>query len=281
MDGRPTVKLGGMALANGVLVHGPSSWSCAVRLDDGTLKVAAGRKRLRGDGVQQPLLRGPARLLEALAVLPEVRRELPEAKLPFDRPQVLAAMAASAVTLQAVRRRGALGPLAEELVAGLLAVGPAVLALRGGELAGYHGAEHAAIGGYETGAPHGKEHERCGSHLVGPMIGASAVLGAVAARAPAPLRQPARALAQVAAVGVATELFGWMQRNPDTALARALARPGTELQRRVGTRDPSPEQLEVAEAALAACLRLEQCDDDGAAASGHGTPQAALPAGTP
>ena len=252
------IRLGGMALQNGVLVHGPTSWACAVRLDDGTVKVASSPKRLRGDGVTRPFLRGPARLLEALAVLPELRRALPEARLPFDRPAVLAAMAASAVTLRALRRSGNLGPLAEELLAGLLSAAPALVALRGGELAAYHGAEHAAIGAYETGAPHGPEHNRCGSHLVGPLLGASALFGAAAARAPRALREPARAVASVAAVGVATEAFGWMQRNPERPLARALARPGSELQRRIGTREPSPEQLEVAEAALAACLVLER-----------------------
>lgn len=251
-----------MALANGVLVHGPTSWACAVRLPDGTLKVAADHKRLRGSGVQLPLLRGPARLLESLAFLPELRRALPEAKLPFERPAVLAAMIAGAVGVRALRRSANLGPLAEELAAGLLSVAPALYALRGGELASYHGAEHAAIGAYETGAPHGPEHDRCGSHLVGPLLGASAVLGAVANRAPSALRGPARAVAQVAAVGVATELFGWMQRNPASSVSRALLRPGSELQRRLGTREPSPEQLEVAEAALAACLRLERADDE-------------------
>ena len=251
------LRLGGMALANGVLVHGPRSWACAVRLPDGSLKVASAEKRVSGTTVRQPFLRGSARLLEALAVIPEIRRALPEAQLPFQSPAVIAAMLGSAVTVRAVRRRGSLGPLAEELVAGLLSVAPALLALRGGETAGYHGAEHATIGAYETGAPHGPEHDRCGSHLVGPMLGASAVLGAVAARAPRPLREPARAVAQVAAIGIATELFGWMQRNPDSAAARALARPGSELQRRLGTREPTPEQLEVAEAALAACLAIE------------------------
>jgi uncharacterized protein YqhQ len=38
--------------------------------------------------------------------------------------------------------------------------------------------------------------------------------------------------------------------------------PGHELQHRLSTAEPSPEQLEVAEAALAACLALEL--DDGA-----------------
>ena len=252
------IRLGGMALPNGVLVHGPTSWACAVRLDDGSVKVAAAAKRLRGDRVTQPFLRGPARLLEALAVLPELRRALPEARLPFDRPAVFASMVAGAVTMRAVRRSGSLGPLAEELVAGLLSAAPALIALRGGELAGYHGAEHATIGAYETGAPHGPEHDRCGSHLVGPLLGASALFGAAAARAPRALREPARAVAAVAAVGVATEVFVWMQRNSERPLARALARPGAELQRRIGTREPAPGQLEVAEAALAACLVLER-----------------------
>src|SRR5919201_2803898 len=35
------VRLGGMALANGVLVHGPSSWACAIRTGDGELQVAS------------------------------------------------------------------------------------------------------------------------------------------------------------------------------------------------------------------------------------------------
>ena len=51
-------------------------------------------------------------------------------------------------------------------------------------------------------------------------------------------------------MAVATEVFGWMNRNPDTALSRALARPGHELQHHLATAEPTPEQLEVAEAAL-------------------------------
>ena len=41
---RDKVRLGGMALANGVLVHGPRYWACAVRLEDGG---AGGRLRAR------------------------------------------------------------------------------------------------------------------------------------------------------------------------------------------------------------------------------------------
>ncbi len=117
---------------------------------------------------------------EAFAFIPELRRRLPEARLPFERPAVLAATAASAVTVQVVRRSdrlgsSSLGGAARELLAGTLSLAPALLALRGGELAAYHGAEHVSIGSYEHGERRAKEHERCGSHLIGPLLAASAV----------------------------------------------------------------------------------------------------------
>ena len=251
------LRLGGMALANGVLVHGPNAWACAVRTPDGTLKEAAAYKRFRAAEVRQPLLRGPARVLELFALLPELKRELPEARLPFERPAVLAALAGGAVVTHAVRR-SRLGPATKELAAGLASLGPAVVALRGSTLAAYHGAEHISIGTYEHGEPREKEHERCGSHLVGPMLATMAVGNALAAKAPARYRGPARLAASLGALATSTEIFAWMTRNPDSRISKVLARPGHELQHRLATDDPSPEQLEVAEAALAACLRLEQ-----------------------
>jgi len=94
--------------------------------------------------------------------------------------------------------------------------------------------------------------------MLGPMIASSAVAGALATRAPAHLRAPARIAAQLGALAASTEIFGWMVRNPDNPLAQALAKPGHELQHRVATAEPTPEQLEVAEAALARCLELER-----------------------
>ena len=254
------IRLGGMALSNGVLVHGPSSWACAVRTEEGEIKVASARKKLLAPGIQQPFLRGPLRLAESFAVIPEVRRRLPEARLPFERPSVIAATVASALTVQVVRRSPKLGDTARELLSGALSLAPAMLALRGGELAAYHGAEHVSIGTYEHGEKRAKEHERCGSHLIGPLLAASAVGNVIAARAPAHLRGPARTATSLGAVGVAVEVFAWMTKHPRHPLAKALAKPGHELQHRIATAEPSPEQLEVAEAALAACLELEDGD---------------------
>jgi uncharacterized protein YqhQ len=251
------VRFGGMALANGVLVHGPTAWACAVRTEDGELHVAAQPKRFRAADVEIPLLRGPARLLEAMAVLPELRRALPEARLPFQRPGVLATMLTSAVVVRLVRDSTRVAPAARELVSGLLSVAPAALALRGSELAAYHGAEHISIGSYEHGEDRAREHERCGSHLIGPLLATTALGNTLAARAPQHLRGPARIAAQLGALAASTEIFGWMVRNPDRRLARALAKPGHQLQHRLATAEPTAAQVEVAEAALAACLALE------------------------
>ena len=252
------VRLGGMALANGVLVHGPTAWACAVRTNDGELKVVARRKRFSGAKIESPLLRGPARLADALSIVPQIRRALPEARLPFERKGVLATMVASAVAVRLVRTSPKLGPAAQELMSGLLSVAPAALALRGEGVAAYHGAEHISIGTYEHGERAPREHERCGSHLLGPLLATTAIGNTLASRAPDHMRTAARLGAQFAAVAASTEIFGWMVRNPDKPLARALAKPGHELQHRVATAEPTPKQIEVAEAALAACLELER-----------------------
>lgn len=256
------LRLGGMALANGVLVHGPTAWACAVRREDGTIAVASRKKRLLASRVRNPLLRGPARILEALALLPQVKRALPEAKLPMQNGRTVAAMAGAAVAVREVRERESLRPAAQELITGLLSLAPAVLALRGGELAHYHGAEHISIGRYEHGEGATKEHERCGGHLIGPMLATTAVGNVLAGLAPERMRSPARAVAQLGALAASTEIFGWMTRHPDHLAARALSKPGHELQHRLSTAEPTDEQLEVAEAALAACLALEHGADD-------------------
>jgi uncharacterized protein YqhQ len=255
-----TIRLGGMALANGVLVHGPRTWACAVRTEDGELRVASGRKRIRAAEIDSPLLRGPARVAELLTLLPDVRRRLPEARLAFERPAVLSAMAASAAFAQIVRHTERLQPAAREFLGTLASLAPAVVALRGSALAAYHGAEHISIGSYEHGDRRPREHERCGSHLVGPLVLGLTLGNALAARLPPETRGLGRAAASVAALGASTEVFAWMVRNPEHPVSKALAKPGHELQHRFATAEPTAEQLEVADAALAECLRRERED---------------------
>ncbi len=255
------IRLGGMALANGVLVHGPTSWACAIRHSDGRIEVASARKRFVASGVKTPLLRGPARLVESLAVLPEIKRRLPAAQLPMQDRRTLASILGTAVVVKGLRESSRMRPAAQELLSGLLSLAPAALSLRSGELASYHGAEHISIGTYEHGPGAQKEHERCGGHLIGPLLLTTAAGNVLASLAPERMRNHARSAAQLGALGASTEIFGWMTRHPKNVIAQALSKPGHELQHRLTTADPTPAQLEVAEAALSACLELERGDD--------------------
>ena len=255
-----TIRLGGMALQNGVLVHGPTSWGCAVRDEDGTLHVASGRKPHLAPVARRklPILRGPLILAEAFALLPTVRRALPQARFPFEKPSVLAAILGTAVAARTLRR-SSLSPGTRELAAAGVAFLPAALALRGPELAAYHGAEHISIGTYENGGtPAPKEHPRCGSQLIAPMVASSLAVNVVAAKVPAGTRSVTRLVGTAGAIGGSVEIFSWVARNPTHPLARALAKPGFELQRHLSTAEPSADQLEVANAARDACLELER-----------------------
>ena len=254
------VRLGGMALRNGIMVHSLDHWAAAVRTPEGELRLASGEKpQLPESLLAVPGLRGLLRVAEAGYLLPIVRRRLPEARLPLEGASTAGALAASVMLSRAVRRSG-LKPLPAEILGAGLSLAPALASLRGSQVAGYHGAEHKAIGGYEHGdasVDASKEHERCGSHMVGPILAATVVGNVIVNRLPPSRRGPARLLAGLAAIGVATEAFGWMTRHPDHVVARALRRPGYELQRLAATREPTADELAVAEAALDEVLRLE------------------------
>ena len=254
----PKLRLGGMALGNGLLVHGPTHWAAAIRARDGSIRAASGRKpRLRvADGV--PGVRGVLRLAEAMAVIPLVKRGLPEARLPFQEHSVAAVALGATLTGTLLKKR--VGGAAGEAGAALVSIAPALFTLRAGEVAQYHGVEHKAIAGYEQGADAAdtaKEHERCGSHLVAPMM-ASNVAGNLLLRRvldrPSPLANGAVALASTA---VAVELFAWAERHDGSPLSRAFRTPGFAIQRAIGTREPDGRQLEVGRAALEEILRAE------------------------
>jgi uncharacterized protein YqhQ len=256
----PKLRLGGMALRNGLIVHGPNHWTVAVRTAGGEIKVSSGRKpRLRGRAADLPGLRGVARLGEALALLPVIKRRAPDIQLPFEDGKVALAMFSSSALAAGLRR---LGPrtLAREGAVALLSVAPTALALKDSDLASYHGVEHKAIAAYEQdidAADAAKEHDRCGSNLVAPML-ISTVAGNALARALFGARGPlANAVVTLGGAALAVELLAWSERHRGTTLARAIKRPGNEMQRLFATREPSEVQLEVGRAALAEILRVE------------------------
>lgn len=256
------LRLGGMALRNGLLIHGPTHWAAAVRAKDGTIEVASERKPELAPGLvaKLPGLRGPVKLAEALIVLPLVRRRMSSARLPFEDARVLAAIAATLGATSLLRRRVRPGALREGVAQAIGAV-PALVALSDRDLAAYHGVEHKAIAAYERGtddvAAVPKEHDRCGSNLIVPMMLLSAGGTLLLDRVVESPSAAARAGVGLGGASLAVEMFAWSDRHHGEPLAEAFHTPGREIQRRVATKEPTPEQLEVGIAALAEILRAE------------------------
>ena len=256
------LRLGGMALRNGLLIHGPTSWAAAARADSGEIEVASAAKPVLAPGLagRIPLLRGPLRLAEAFLLIPMVRMRLRSARLPFEDYRVLGTMFVASGLSRALR--GSPTSAGRELAQAALGLAPALVALGDRDLASYHGVEHKAIGAYEAGSDDPttatKEHERCGSNLVAPMLVLSAAGQLLVDRL---LERPgsvARGVVGFASVSLAAEMFAWSERNPDAAAARAFHRSGHEIQRLIATKEPTSEQLEVGVAALREILRVEQ-----------------------
>ena len=219
------LRLGGMALQNGLFLHGPTSWSAAVRDDDGRVHVASGAQdaatRVRAAGAAGPRRGAAGR--DGDCCCRRCARRCPRRASRSRRPG-----SAWRWRCSADGRRGAAG---EQALAG-----PGRAARRASPAwcrrrwpcaratwPSYHGAEHKTIGAYETGGEAvdaTKEHERCGSHLIGPLLLGTVAANALAARVPARHRNAARAGGSLAALGVAVELFGWMDRHRDSPLSR-------------------------------------------------------------
>lgn len=258
------LRLGGMALRNGLLIHGPTSWGAAARTKDGSIEVASGRKPDFGGNrfAKVPIMRGPLRLAEAFAVIPIARFSVPSSRLPFEDPRVIAAGIGATVIGNAIRgpKSKKVTPVREALSA-TVGLAPSLVSLTGSDLAAYHAAEHKSIGGYEQGVdPVGvpKEHDRCGSNLIAPMIFFSALSQFALDRLSSNPGRLSRAVAGVAGLSLSVEVFVHAERKPDSLIGRAVHATGHAIQAKFATREPTAEQLEVAVAALDAVLAAEE-----------------------
>jgi uncharacterized protein YqhQ len=260
------LRMGGMALDNGLLVYGPTYWAAAVRDKNDAIIVKTGKvPRVRGPIGSIPGIRGVARLAESMIVIPMVRTKLPQARLPFESAQVVGAAAATMAIGAAVRSRRKRS-VGSELALSLLGMAPALISLRAGETAQYHGVEHKAIAAYELGGDPtdadvieaaAKEHERCGSHLVAPMMIAGVAGDALMRRVVAKPGPVAQAGVGLAGAATSIEMFAYAERHPGSTFAKIFRAPGFKLQEAIGTREPTAHQIEVGQAAIGALLEAE------------------------
>ena len=104
-DHSARLRLGGMALANGLLVSGPTSWAVAVVDDDGQVVVGSGpRPRIAAGMFERvPLARGVIRMAESMMAVPTARAGMPEARLAMEDAPVGIVMASTMIAHKGVR----------------------------------------------------------------------------------------------------------------------------------------------------------------------------------
>jgi len=132
----------------------------------------------------------------------------------------------------------------------------------------YHGAEHKVIHAYEAcgepDAEHAKAystlHPRCGTGFLLLVMVIAVFLFAVVGKPPLPWLVLSRIIGIPVIVGISYEIgIKWAGKHPNGFFARILLWPGLQLQR-LTTREPSPDQLEVAAAALGEVIRLDRAE---------------------
>ena len=132
----------------------------------------------------------------------------------------------------------------------------------------YHGAEHKVIHAYEgcgkPDAEHAKGystlHPRCGTGFLLLVMVIAVFLFAVVGKPSLPWLVLSRIIGIPVIVGISYEIgIKWAGKHPNGFFARILLWPGIQLQR-LTTREPTPDQLEVAAAALEEVMRLDEVE---------------------
>jgi len=263
------LKIGGMALENGVLFQTERHWAMAVRGEDGVIEVSSGTKHLPAPLRRMrrvPLLRGLVSLAETATVLPRAHAHGGQLAAFSRSPQLLATMIVSVLGTMVVRNsRRKLSPAVEEIAVSALSLVPTLMALRKSRAIQYHAAEHKSINAFEaTGfadvvrAREARaEHPRCGSNIIGPAMVLMTVGNTVVRRYMKRRSNAARLGVGLLSMSGAVELVQWAARHPGSIMAKALTGPGEELQHLLTTAEPTREQLDVGLSALRELLRLE------------------------
>ena len=280
--------VGGQAVIEGVMMRGESVWAVAVRTPDGQIDVSVHDVPRWSERYRHiPLVRGVTALGESMALgmraLSYAAGKATGEEEQLTKGQMTATLAAGValftgifIVLPALMAKGAgrffSGSVAFNVVEGVLrlvlflgyivAIGRIADIRR---LFEYHGAEHKAIAAYENGVALTPEraqrfttqHVRCGTNFLLTVMVISIVIYSGFGRPSLLVLLGSRALLIPLVAGVAYEIIRLAARNFDRPVVRLLMRPGLALQK-LTTRQPSPDQLEVAIAALRAALTAGQ-----------------------
>lgn len=126
----------------------------------------------------------------------------------------------------------------------------------------YHGAEHKVVNAFEAGAHSGdpgfsRIHRRCGTNFIATVIVVGIVVHLAFGWPAWYWRLPIRIASLPIIAGISYELLRAAGKRPNSRLYALLVAPGLVIQR-LTTKEPTPDQIEVAQAALDAALSADK-----------------------
>jgi uncharacterized protein YqhQ len=258
------LRIGGMAMGDGVVMRSEHYWALA-RADGSLDSGPVGSVLERHARLRLPFLRSVVSFFEMMGFAVE-RHKTSSRRRNVRLLCWIAAYAAVGFALNLILPAVHEGALLDNALLQVLGVALSLLVLwlgMGRELWRFHGAEHMAVNAHEAGADmddlaavarHSRIHDRCGTNLV--------VIVLVLMAAYVPMRNVALsevvgALWALAAIAISFELFKLLVKWPKSPFTRVVLFGGRLMQRWLTTRDPEPEQLRVACAALKTVAGLE------------------------
>lgn len=285
---------GGQAVLEGVMMRGRSTWAIAVRRPSQEIYVETHQVRSLADRVplfRKPLFRGVAAMSDALqiglrAMMISANQSLEEEEK-LTRKQMAGTMAFSIAAFIVIfivfpnvlsnilgkENRGASGTLRASIKEGLIRLAIFIGYLLAISLLKeirrvfqYHGAEHKTISAYEAKeaslTPEAVDrystlHVRCGTNFLIITMLLTIVVYTFFGRPAVWLQILERVIGIFLIAGIAYEGLRLGAAHGDHPVVRALMKPGLWLQK-ITTRQPTPDQIEVAIRSFEAVLPLEE-----------------------
>jgi len=275
---QPSVAYGGQAVVEGVMIRGKSAVAVAVRRKDGSIRTEARPLQAvltRHPGLNRPFVRGTFALWDSLSlgfrallwsanVALEDEGQRPISRGTFALTMVVAlAVGMGLFVLLPSLLTPKVGKSAAltNIIEGVLRNGVFVLyilvimRLRDVQrLFAYHGAEHKVVNAFERDAAnpqpeaHSRLHRRCGTVFIAVVIVVGILVHMTMGWPVWYWRLLSRLAVLPVIAGISYELIRLASRR-DHPLLRALVWPGMLVQR-LTTREPAPDMIEVAQAAL-------------------------------
>jgi uncharacterized protein YqhQ len=285
------IPVGGQAVIEGVLMKGPEHWGLAVREPGGSiwLKAWLGSEWLKKGAWKWPVIRGFATMVEmmrigmrALSLSAEISLGEEDKISPLEMagsiivailavvglfvalPMFVSEYMASALKLSHIWKNTFEGIMRGAVFIGYIALIGLWKDIQ--QVFAYHGAEHKTINAYENGAEMTPEsvsrfsriHRRCGTSFLLVVILVSIIVFSAIGGGSVLWRVGSRVVLLPLVIGISYESIKSAS-NSDT-WGRICIKPALSLQF-LTTREPRPDQLEVAIAALDLALHPEKADE--------------------